>query len=189
VALIQEEAVEQLLLQEWSTDLRLTTIPQAMERLGMADRLSVRWRVAKRLEALWRNVLTSPGKREQISAALGRPLDEAREERWRQQVSTWQLASILLTEGEKLVARHILMRHNAGWPLPRPIDIARTLNLSVRAVRKGLLMLARLGFLSIQDRRRPANYSLAEGYQQVSEGLGFSFHTVTLNTGERFGVP
>jgi hypothetical protein len=160
-----------------------------MERLGMADRIPVRWCVAKRLEALWRNVLTSSEKRTQIATALGRPMDEAREVRWRQQVSTWQLPSILLTEGEKLVARYILMRQREGVQLPPPFDIARALNLSVREVHKAVLMLARLGLLSIQDRRRPASYSLANGYQVFSEGLGFSFHTVTLDTGERFGVP
>ena len=186
--MIYMEALEEFLIKEWSTGLRLTTVPQAMQRLGIADDAGLRWRVAKRLEALWHQVLTSPEKREQIAAALGRPLDEVREERWRQQVSTWGLASVLLSEEEKLAARHILMRQREGSPLPQPVETSKTLGLPVSEVHKAIRTLARLGFLSLSDGRRPARYALADNHERFLEGLGFSFHTVSLDTGERFGV-
>lgn len=184
------QILEQFLTQEWSTGLRLTTIPQAMHRLGIVDEPSLRWRMAGRLEWLWRNALISEEKLSQIAAALGRDdVDEAGANRWRQQVNTWHLVSILLSEDEKLVARHILAHHRRGWQLPQPGESARALGLPVKEVHKALRMLARLGFLALPDKRRPASYALADSYEQFLEGLGFSFHTVTLDKKERFGVP
>ena len=83
--------------------------PLAVRRLGIKDNLRLRWEVGRQLESLWRDALTSPEKRRRITQALGRELDETRDERWRKQVETWNLASIVLSEDEKLVARYIMM--------------------------------------------------------------------------------
>ena len=180
----------EFLIQEWSTGLRLTTIPQAMERLGVDQGLlEWRWRMAWRLEAAWREVLLSPGKQQQIAEALGCRLEEAQVEKWRRQVETWTLANILLTEEEKLVARHVLWRHRKESGLPSPGETAEALGIRVREVHNSLRMLGRLGFLSIADGRRPANFQLVEDWGRFTEGLGFSFHTVALDSGDRFGVP
>lgn len=187
--LAHAERVSQLLTKEFSEGLRLTTIPQAMERLGVADRLPLRWQVAKRLESLWRDTLTSPETRRRIAAALGRPYDETQVERWRQQVGAWHLASIVLSENEKLAARCILLHRRKRRPLPRPAEIAAALGLPLRHVQNALRMLGRLGFLTIPDGRSPAHYRLTPSYRRFLEGLGFNFHTVSLDTGERFGVP
>lgn len=80
--------VEEFLLREWTSGLRLTTIPQALQRLGMGDDVNLRRRVGKHLEQLWRDTLTSPEKRRGIAEALGRDLDEVRDKQWRQQVGT-----------------------------------------------------------------------------------------------------
>lgn len=181
--------LQQLLIQEWSSGLRLTTIPQALQRLGVEDDVNLRWRLARRIGQLWHDTLASPEKRREIARALGRDLDEARDEQWRQQVRTWNLASILLREEEKLVARAILMHHGKGLSLPPPRDIAQMLGLKTQEVHRAIRLLARLGFLSLPDGRRPALYTLADGHEGFLDGLGFSFHTVTLDTGERFGVP
>jgi hypothetical protein len=181
--------LQQFLLQEWSSGLRLTTIPQALQRLGMEDNVDLRWRAARHLEQLWHDTLTSPEKRRAIAQALGRDLDEALDERWRQQVRTWNLASILLREEEKLVARAILMHQRKGLGFPPPHEMARMLGIQTRQVHQAIRLLARLGFLSLEDGRRPALYALAEGHEGFLDGLGFSFHTVTLDTGDQFGVP
>ncbi len=81
------------------------------------------------------------------------------------------------------------MHQQDGVQLPQLGETVRTLGLPSREVRRALRMLARLGFLSIPDQRHHAEYVLAEGHERFLEGLGFSFHTVTLDTGERFGVP
>jgi hypothetical protein len=49
-------------------------------------------------------------------------------------------------------------------------------------------MLGLIDFLFIEDGWRAAHYSLNEGHERLLDGLGFSFHTVTLDTGERFGI-
>lgn len=183
------ERVEGLLLREWTTGLRLTTIPQAMERLTIKDEPRLRWRVAEHLEALWRDALTSPEKRRGITAALGRSFDETQTEQWRQQVATRGLASILLTDKEKLIARYILIYQREKGSIPQLVTIARALELPARETQKALRMLGSLGFLSLPSARSFANYGLANGYEKFLEGLGFSFHTVTLDMGDRFGVP
>lgn len=184
-----EQRVIQRLLDSWGDSLRLTSIPQAMASLGIGDKPGLRWRIAQRLEGLWRGALTSPEKRRGIAAALGRPFDESQLEQWREQVDTWNMASVVLREDEKLVARHILLHQQKGLLLPRPAETAERLGLSVQRVHSALRMLSRVGFVSLRDPRRLATYALAEGHEMLLAGLGFSFHTVSLETGERFGVP
>jgi len=181
--------LERLLAQEWSTSLRLTTVPQAMARLGMGRGLEWRWRAALRLERTWRRVLLSPEKQQQIGEALSRQFDGGDRERWRGQVDTWGLASILLTENEKLAARYVLWRHRQALPLPAPRETAEVLGIPMHEVHNSFRMLGRLGFLAIADGRRPARYQLSGDWSRFTEGLGFSFHTVSLDNGERFGVP
>ena len=119
---------------------------------------------------------------------------EALSQRWLEQVVTWGLASILLTNNEKLIARHIRVRHLQELPLPRPEIIAVALGISTQEVHIGIQMLARLGFLSLptlspQGSPPSSGYTLAEDADSFHEGLGFSFHTVTLDDDEQFGIP
>jgi hypothetical protein len=189
-----EHRLEDVLTSDWSTGLRLTSIPQAMERLGLPDDPGLRWRLAGRLEGQWRGTLLGPEKQREILASLGRLPDEALageggfSKRWADQVDTWHPASILLSEDEKLVARHILMAHREGLSLPRPEETAAVLGLTVQGVHRALRMLGLIDFLFIEDGWRAAHYSLNEGHERLLDGLGFSFHTVTLDTGERFGI-
>ena len=50
-------------------------------------------------------------------------------------------------------------------------------------------MLARLGFLTLFGGQSVDTYALAEDYARYLDGLGFSFHTVTLEDDEQFGIP
>jgi hypothetical protein len=160
-----------------------------MERLGLQDDPRVRWSVAGHVDRLWRGTMTSPEKRRQIAAVLGRPYDEAMDRPWREQFGSWHLASILLSEDEKLVARYILMHGRRGMALPSLAQTAGAMQSSVQEVSRAIRMLARIGYLTLPDGRRPSEYALAKEHGSVLGGLGFSFHTVTLDTGERFGVP
>lgn len=182
-------AVRDLLLKEWAQGLRLTTVPQAMQRLGVADDLHLRWRIAKSVERSWREVFSSPEKRRQVEHAVGVRFEESRLDQFRGQVRDWQLAAILLTENEKLVARHMLLHERRRLPLPHPSATAKAIGASTREVHRAIGMLARLGLLVLPDGRRPAHYALVPDHVRFLKGLGFFFHTVTLDTGERFGVP
>ena len=181
--------LEQLLAEEWGKGLRLTTIPQVMNRLDMVDDPRMRRRVGHRLTEWWQGALASPEKRQEVVAAIGRDVDEVLDEHWRQQIVTWHPASVILSENEKLVARHILLSEGTGLPLPQPRETATVLGLPIQEVYKALRMLAHLSFLEMPDKRSPATYALAQDYEHFLEGLGFSFHTVTLDEGDVFGVP
>lgn len=167
----------------------MTTIPQAMARLRISDDSRLRRQLARRLESRWRDVLLSPEKRRQLEEALGRAVNETRRAHWNQQVRTWQVASILLTEDEKLFARFILLRQRRFQPLPALRDLANAIELRPTAVRQGIRNLAWIGFLELADSRKPDSYTLSQDHARFLEGLGFTFHTVELRRNERFGVP
>ncbi len=87
------------------------------------------------------------------------------------------------------MARHILLHRQKGSRFPHRREIAKALGLPVREVHKALRMLARMSFVTMTDRRRPAEYALVRGYEQSLEGLGFLFHTATLDKKDQFSVP
>jgi len=184
-----EERVIALLLAEWQEGLRITSVPQAMSRLGLSDEEDTRWRIGQRLERAWRRRLGLRG--------LWRGLRWLRGAGWRGvggwlrplgrmpslaiEARNWNPAVFILSNDEKLIARHIL---NAGR-MPPPEGIGSALGLNRLAVDVGLRMLARLGFLVGAE----GGYRLAPDHRLLLQGLGFNFHTVTLESGEQFNVP
>lgn len=179
---------------EWRTGLRLTTIAQAMGALGLPDDDEVRWQVGRILDRDWqqhrrvsgffRGVLWLTGKNlgrllrflPDVLFGFPRLLRETRE---------WNPAVYILTEDEKLIARHILLADKASRPMPSAAAIVTALSLPVDTVARGLAMLARLGFLASSN----SGYTLARDHERFSRGLGFNFHTIALSSGEVFNVP
>ena len=185
-------AIESLLIKDWASGLRITTIPQAMQRLGFADDIDQRWEMTNHMDALWHSTLEAPEKIQEVNSAIGLTTEEERAgltEHWRDQVGSWDRASILLTDNEKLIARHILYRQKYSSSLPSPEDIAATVGTGVEETASGIRMLAKLSFLALPNGQGPDGYSLAEGHSRFLEGLGFSFHTVTLDDDDQFGIP
>ena len=189
---MDEYAIEKLLFNDWASGLRITTVPQAMQRLGIADDVDTRWRIANRIYDLWQSILASPEKIQSAGSAIGLKNSSGLEglsQRWLEQVATWGRASILLTDNEKLVARHIWARHSQELQPTRPENIAMDLDISTKEVSSSIRMLTRLGFLSLPGSPSNCGYTLAEDAERFHEGLGFSFHTVTLDDDEQFGIP
>ena len=190
--ILDENAIEKLLVNDWESGLRLTTVPQAMHRLGFADDVESRWRIAGGLYDHWQSTLGSPEKLQEVASAIGLKSSSETEtlsQHWQKQVVTWGLASILLTDNEKLIARHIWARHRQELVLPVPENIEVSLEIPTHEVYDGVQMLARLGFLSVQESQSISGYTLAEDADRFHEGLGFTFHTVTLEDDEQFGIP
>ena len=190
---MDEMAIERLLIRDWASGLRITTVPQAMRRLGFADDLEHRWDLANHMDALWHSTLEAPEKIQAVNSAIG-PMTEEQSEalshHWRDQVGAWDRASILLTDSEKLTARLVLYRQKTGSGLPSPADIAAAVGVGPEETANGIRMLARLGFLILSDGQPADTYTLAEDHGRFLDGLGFSFHTVTLvDNDERFGIP
>lgn len=184
-----EDKVVAFLVAEWQEGLQITSIPQAMARLDLRGDEETRWRVGQRLKRAWRRRLGLRGlwrglrwlrlaDRHKVRAwlpSLGRIPSLVAEAR------DWNPAVYILSNDEKLIARHIL---HAGRVLS-PDEIAAALNLDRATVEASLRMLARLSFLTGEEGR----YCLAPGHRHLLEGLGFNFHTVTLEGGEQFNVP
>ena len=72
---MDENAIEKLLISDWASGLRITTVPQAMDRLGMADDLATRWEMADRMDALWHSTLGTPEKVQAVNSAIGSVTD------------------------------------------------------------------------------------------------------------------
>ncbi len=126
------------LRRDWNTGLRVTTVEQAMRSLGLAPDDELRWQVGQELDAVWRQRL---GLR-----PLLRGLRWLRGFRWRDlfdlvgpsalhaELKEWNPASYILTNDEKLVARHILrVEHDTGtWPGLAQIAAALSLDQKKR---------------------------------------------------------
>ena len=184
--------IESLLIKDWASGLRITTIPQAMRRLGFSDDIDQRWEMANHMDSLWHSTLEAPEKIQEVNSAIGLTTAEDQAgltEHWRDQVGSWDRASILLTDDEKLIARHILYRRRYRSSLPSLEDIAASVGTGPEATAGGIQMLAKLGFLAIAAVHDVASYSLTEGHGRFLDGLGFSFRTVTSDDDDRFGIP
>ena len=144
------------------------------------------------MDALWHSTLESPEKVQEVNSAIGLITAEQQAgltEHWRDQVGAWDRASILLTDNEKLTARHILYRQRYSSSLPSLEDIGDSVGIGGEETASGIQMLAKLGFLAVPSGQGADGYSLTEDHGRFLEGLGFSFHTVTLDDDERFGIP
>ena len=64
-------AIESLLIKDWASGLRITTIPQAMRRLGFSDDIDQRWEMANHMDALWHSTLEAPEKIQEVNSAIG----------------------------------------------------------------------------------------------------------------------
>jgi hypothetical protein len=178
------------LRQDWDTGFRITTIEQAMHALGLPQDDDLRWQVGQELDDVWRRRL---GFRKLLKG-----LRWLRGFRWRDlfglvgpsplraEVKQWNPASYILTNDEKLVARYILRVQCDTASLPDMAEISGALYLDQTQTFAALRMLDRLGFLVLDSDR---TFRLAPDYGRFLQGLGFSFHTVTLQNAEQFNVP
>jgi hypothetical protein len=189
----EEKRVADLLVSGWQEGYRLTTVAQAMERLGMAKDDETRWRIGSYLEEKWRKRLGASN--------VFRMLGALRIWRWRwipslmkapsllADMKSWNRAVYILTEEEKLIGRYILQFKGRRGRLPTVGEIAEVVGLSEEEVISSLAMLDRIGFLMLEDNEGRLSYILASDCDRFTEGLGFSFHRVTLENGEKFNVP
>ncbi len=186
-----ELQIVEFLRRDWASGFRITTIEQAMRALGLSRDDELRWRVGQELDDEWRKRMTW--------RKLFGGLRWLKGFRWLwslfrfvrlpsllAEVKEWNPASYILTNDEKLIARHILRTQRDGDNLPSVAEISLALNLDAAQTHAALQMLARIDFIALGA---DAAYSFADDYERLLRGLGFSFHTVTLENGEQFNVP
>ena len=150
---------------QWAQRFRLTTIPQAMDRLGIADALELRWAVVTQLQE-------QPDERDPLRR--------------------WGIVPIVLRDEEKLLARYLLRAVGPGRRRRLSLaEAASALGTTVERVRVGLEALGRLGFCRWQGDGTGTAVRVTWYRRALRRAgpLAFHFHTVTLANGERFGVP
>lgn len=184
-----EEQVVALLSTEWQEGLHITTIPQALARLGLPDDEETRWRIGRLLERAWEKRRGASGMWHGLRLLRG--ATRRNPTAWLPvlrrlpslvaEARAWSPAVYILSNEEKLIARHVL---RAGR-VPSVEEIGAALGLSSGAVETGLRMLRRLGFLAGVE----GGHRFAPGHERLLAGLGFNFHTVALEGGEQFNVP
>ena len=153
-----EERVLGFLRAQWDEPLRITSVQQAMDALGMPRSVQMRLRIGAYL-----------ADHLSLSARLAR----------------FGTQTFVLTEDEKLLARYISSGVRRSGVLPPAVELGRACSLPPDLVDSGLQVLADLGFL----RRSGERYRVARGAGESAGDLAFTFHTVTLESGERFNVP
>lgn len=175
---------------DWATGLRITTIEQAMRALNLPCDDELRWKVGQALNSHWRRQMTwrkffnalpwvgiSRWSIVRRFMRLPAALAEAKE---------WNAASYILSNDEKLVARFILRQQSDVGRLPTLAEISRALELDATQTRAALRMLDHIGFVHYND---DSTFQLTPDHARLLLGLGFSFHMVTLESGDQFNVP
>lgn len=138
------------LFKDWREQFRSTTIPQAMDNLGMKPDDAFRLQVIDYLRA---------------------NLDEARNLRF------WGPNNYLLTNDEKLIAKFLLNTYRDEDRLPSRQEISGRVNIPEREVADRLAFMAHAGFLDATE-DQASGYALAEGAGQWGGPLRHNFHTI-----------
>jgi hypothetical protein len=148
----------EVLLEDWKDLLRCTAIHQAMERAGLPFSHPSRLRVAEFLIA------------DATASGLMR----------------WAPSTYVLTNDEKLVARHALRLWRQDKPNPQPSeDEWRRSSWEADRIEVAFNAMTWLGFMQKVNGR----YELADNAELFLKGLGFYFHEVVLSArDERFNT-
>ncbi len=155
-------AVVSHLRERWNELFRLTTIEQAMGALRLPDDDTLRLAVG--------DVLRTQA---DVHPAVDR----------------WGALAFILTEDEKLLAR-FLVQHAVDTPgTLAPAAVTEATGRSEPDVAHGLNVLRQVGLLDWRKDGDAIAYTIAVDWQQWAGPLGFTFHTVQLEHGERFNVP
>ena len=151
------------LREQWDELFHLTTIGQALATVGLTDdEVARRWRLADYL-------LAHP----EIHPAVHR----------------WGAPTLILTEAEKLLGRYLAACRPRQPGELRLADAAAALGRDPPAVADDFAALVRLGLLAGVATNDVLRWAFAPAWEQRLGPLGFTFHTVSRQSGERFGVP
>jgi hypothetical protein len=146
----------------WDALFRLTTVAQAMAALDMPADDPGRLRVGDYL-------LAHP----EVHPVVAR----------------WGARTFILTEDEKLLGRYLVQRAtNGGGQVPAAAATA-AINRAPADVARGLAALQHVGLIDCRQDNDTIAYTLVPNWRELVGPLAFTFHTVTLQAGERFNVP
>lgn len=150
------------LQERWGELFRLTTLEQGMRALGQAPAHARRLRLG---DALLADPNIHPS------------------------VERWGARTFILTEDEKLLGRHLARLAEEGRRQVGLSEAAAALDASAADVRRGLRTLALVRLLAYEVQDGVIAFWFVDEWRALAGPLGFAFHTVQREGGERFNVP
>ncbi len=157
---LEAQRIVDYLLEDWGKQFRSTSIPLAMSNMALAPSDDLRLEVG-------RHFRDHPG--------------------LHNNVRFWGANNYILTNREKLIAKHLINNHPGEGPIPAAKDLAGALGIKGGALEDSLAFLARAGLLENTGGETPG-YRLARGYGTWGGPLRYNFHTVTVDGGKPFDV-
>jgi len=157
-----ERGVLTYLRTRWDQLFHLTTVAQALAALGRTEDDASRLRVGDYL----------------LAHPAVHPV-----------VARWGARTLILTEDEKLLGRYLAHQAaNGRGQVPVAAAVA-AIQRAPAEVARGLAVLRHVGLIDYQPVGHAIAYTLAPNWRELAGPLGFTFHTVTLQSSERFNVP
>lgn len=154
------QKVADYLLADWSRRFHSTTIPQAMENMGMPVNDDVRLEVVKHFHA---------------NKSLAGNL-------W-----SWGPNNYVLTNEEKRVAKLLLNSQRDRGSLPTATEAVKTLGGNAAELRTRLAFMARAGFV-VADKTADLGYTLADDANIWGGPLRHNYHTIIPEGEDKYDV-
>lgn len=144
------ERVVGYLLQDWQRQFSSTSIPHAMEFIGVEANDDTRLEIAEHLRA---------------NGSLAKNLQ------W------WGANNYIFTNDEKRLAKYLILAHEHGAIVPSAATTAAALEIEADELQDRLWFMARAGFLEAAP-QHDLGFSLAAGFKRWAGPLQHNFHTL-----------
>lgn len=148
------------LLNDWAERMHSTSVPLAMENLGLEPDDALRIEIVEHFR---------------------KNTDLATNLKW------WGPNNYLLSHEEKLMAKHLINTFDREERLPTLSDLSETLGTPQQRAGSRLAFLGQAGLLQ-ETAGEPLGYSLAPRYARWGGPLRYNFHAVTIGRGKPFEV-
>lgn len=154
------QRVVDYLLEDWSQRFHSTSIPRAMQNLGMEPDDELRLEIGRYF-------------RDNVQIANN--------------LQYWGANNYIFSNQEKLIAKYLIAEREKKDRTPALAEAAAVLHLGESELRERLAFMAAAGFLQ-RDPGQDLGFSLAPGYKRWAGPLQHNFHTVTVDEGKPFDV-
>lgn len=145
---------------QWDRPLRLTTVAMGLEARGLGERQDLRLQVADYLAA-----------HPELHPVVKR----------------WGVPTLILEEDEKLLGRRLVQLGPGGTT--SAAQLSADIGIAADQLGRALNTLQHLHLISWQSQHGWLSYLLEPHYSGRLGPLGFNFHGVRVESGERFNVP
>ncbi len=157
----QDQKVIDYLVNDWSQDSSLTSVDIAMAALKVKQSDATRFRIGNYIKA-------HPELHETIRR--------------------WGWETLVLTPGEKLIARALINAERDAKATPGLSELAKSVGLNEAEAKHGLNMLERYEILSKDNSAGKTGYRVMPRYIKWEPRMDFFFHKITLDSGRQFNV-